>query len=309
MCIEGILKCMIANTKSFDWNHIQSFLVSFEEGSFSAAARALGLTQPTLSRQIASLEKDLGLIVFERGHRSLTLTQPGLELIEHVKSMRNAANLISLTASGQSQKVEGLVSITASDGMSTYHLPRLLKGLKEVVPDVEIEIVTSNEIRDLQRREADIAIRHVEPEQPDLITKHVCNVQANLYASTDYLEKLGTFKTKHDLKNACFIGFENPERSLTLYQSMGLTISRENIGYVANDGVSRWEIVKQGLGIGIMDERTAGITKGIEQVLPELEPLEFPIWLTTHRELHSSRRIRIVFDFLFEALGRKSYNL
>jgi DNA-binding transcriptional LysR family regulator len=302
-----ILKYMNSNKKSFNWNHIQSFLVAFEEGSLSAAARALGLTQPTLSRQITSLEKDLGFIVFERGHRSLTLTQSGLELIEHVKSMGNAANLISLTSSGQSQKVEGLVSITASDGMSTYHLPGLLKGLKEAAPDIEIEIVTSNEIRDLQRREADIAIRHVEPEQPDLITKYICNVRAHLYASSGYLEKLGKFKTKHDLKNACFIGFETPERSLALYQSMGLPINRKNIGYVTNDGVSRWEIVKQGLGIGIMDERTAGMTKGVEQVLPELAPLEFPIWLTTHRELHSSRRIRIVFDYLVEALGSKNY--
>lgn len=296
---------MNSNAKSFDWNHIRSFLVAFEEGSLSAAARALGLTQPTLSRQITSLEEGLGFIVFERGHRSLTLTQSGLELLEHVKAMGDAANLISLAASGQSQKVEGQVSITASDAMSTYHIPGILKGIKDVAPDIEIEIVSSNEIRDLQRREADIAIRHVEPEQPDLITKYVCNVQANLYASSDYLEKFGKPKSKDDLKDACFIGFENPERSLSLYQSMGLPIGRNNIGYVTNDGVSRWEIVKQGLGIGIMDERTAAITKEVKQVLPDLAPLEFPIWLTTHRELHSSRRIRIIFDFLFEALGSK----
>jgi DNA-binding transcriptional LysR family regulator len=294
---------MNSKSKPFDWNHIRSFLVAHEEGSLSAAARILGLTQPTLSRQITSLEEDLGFIVFERGHRSLTLTQPGLELLEHVKNMGEAANLISLAASGQSQKVEGQVSITASDAMSTYHIPGILKGLKDVAPDIEIEIVSSNEIRDLQRREADIAVRHVKPEQPDLITRHVCNVQANLYASCSYLEKLGGLETKDDLTDACFIGFENPERSLSLYQSMGLPIGRKNICYVTNDGVSRWEIVKQGLGIGIMDEKTAAITEEVEQVLQDIAPLEFPIWLTTHRELHSSRRIRIVFDFLFEALG------
>jgi DNA-binding transcriptional LysR family regulator len=294
---------MNSSRKSFDWNHIRSFLVAHEEGSLSAAARSLGLTQPTLSRQITSLEEDLGIIVFERGHRSLTLTQSGLELLEYVKTMGEAANLISLAASGQSQKVEGQVSITASDAMSAYHIPGILKGLKEVAPDIEIEIVSSNEIRDLQRREADIAIRHVEPEQPDLIAKHVCNVQANLYASSSYLKKLGRPETTDDLTGAYFIGFENPERSLSIYQSMGLPIDRKNICYVTNDGVSRWEIVKQGLGVGLMDEKTAAITQGIEQVLPDLAPLEFPVWLTTHRELHSSRRIRVVFDFLFDALG------
>jgi DNA-binding transcriptional LysR family regulator len=265
---------MNSSRKSFDWNHIRSFLVAHEEGSLSAAARSLGLTQPTLSRQITSLEEELGIIVFERGHRSLTLTQSGLELLEYVKTMGEAANLISLAASGQSQKVEGQVSITASDAMSAYH-----------------------------RREADIAIRHVEPEQPDLIAKHVCNVQANLYASSSYLKKLGRPETTDDLTGAYFIGFENPERSLSIYQSMGLPIDRKNICYVTNDGVSRWEIVKQGLGVGLMDEKTAAITQGIEQVLPDLAPLEFPVWLTTHRELHSSRCIRVVFDFLFDALG------
>lgn len=301
--MPGILKCMNLNTRLFDWNYIRSFLVAFEEGSLSAAARALGLTQPTLSRQITALEESLGIIVFERGHRSLTLTQSGIELLEHVQTMGHAADLISLVASGQSQKIEGKVSITASDVMSTYHIPRILQGIKEVAPNIEIEIVSSNEIRDLQRREADIAIRHVEPKQPDLITKHVCNVKANLYASTDYLKQFTLPVSKDDLKDACFIGFESSERSLSLYQSIGLPIIKKNIGYVTNDGVSRWEIVKQGLGIGIMDKQTAAITKNVQQVLPNMEPLEFPLWLTTHRELHSSRRIKIVFDFLFKALS------
>ena len=100
---------------SFDWNQARAFLATAEEGSLSAAARAIGQTQPTLSRQVAALEQDLGVTLFERIGRSLSLTQSGLELLDHFRAMGDAANRISLTASGQSQAIEGRVSITATD--------------------------------------------------------------------------------------------------------------------------------------------------------------------------------------------------
>ena len=105
---------------AFDWNQVRAFLVTAEEGSFSAAARALGLTQPTLGRQVAALEDHLGVTLFERLGRSLSLTQSGLELLDHVRAMGNAASRISLTASGQSQRIEGQVRITATDLMRTW---------------------------------------------------------------------------------------------------------------------------------------------------------------------------------------------
>ena len=102
-------------TVSFDWNQARAFLVTVEEGSLTAAARALGLTQPTLGRQVAALEDSLGVTLFDRVGRSLRLTPSGLELLDHVRSMGDAAGRVSLTASGQSQTVEGQVCITASD--------------------------------------------------------------------------------------------------------------------------------------------------------------------------------------------------
>ena len=116
---------------SFDWNQVRAFLVTAEEGSFSAAARALGLTQPTLGRQVAALEGHLGVTLFERVGRSLSLTQSGLELLDHVREMGDAAGRISLTASGQSQRIEGQVCITATDVVSIYLLPDALKQLRK----------------------------------------------------------------------------------------------------------------------------------------------------------------------------------
>lgn len=288
---------------SFDWNQARAFLVTAEQGSLSAAARALGLTQPTLGRQVAALEEKLGVTLFERGRRSLFLTQSGLELLDHVRMMGDAAGRISLTASGQSQAIEGLVCITASDAMSAYWLPAVLQRFREAAPGIEIEVVASNTIRDLRLREADIAIRHVRPDQPELIARLVRETTGHLYASTDYLDRHGRPSSGEDLADAAFIGFEHSERLVRRLNAMGVPVTRDNFKVASDSGVVIWEMVKQGLGVSVMVREIADVTPGVECVLPDLDPFPVPIWLTTHRELHTSRRIRLVYDFLADALA------
>jgi DNA-binding transcriptional LysR family regulator len=296
--------CMDWQSVTFDWNQVRAFLVTAEEGSFSAASRALGLTQPTLGRQVAALEDRLGVTLFERLGRSLSLTQSGLELLEHVRAMGDAAGRIALSASGQSQRIQGHVCITATDVLSLHFLPPALKRLRDVAPGIEVEIVASNEVRDLRRREADIAIRHARPEQPDLIAKLLREVSIRLYASTDYLDRLGRPSSPGDLAEAVFIGFDRSGRLLSRLNQMGLPLAKDNFRLTSENGAVAWEMVKHGLGIGVMAEDVADQTPGVECVLPDLDPIPVPVWLVTHRELHTSRRIRLVFDTLAETLGK-----
>ena len=142
--------CMNWLSVSFDWNQARAFLATAEEGSLSAAARALGQTQPTIGRQVAALEEDLGVTLFERVGRSLALTQSGLELLDHFRAMGDAASRISLTASGQSQAIEGQVSITATPVLATYRLPAILKRLRDEAPGIVIEIIASHSSRALE---------------------------------------------------------------------------------------------------------------------------------------------------------------
>lgn len=287
---------------SFDWNQVRAFLVTAEEGSFSAAARALGATQPTLGRQVAALEDRLGVTLFERLGRSLSLTQAGLELLDHVRAMGDAASRVSLTASGQSQSIEGQVCITATDLMAIHLLPDALRRLRQVAPGIEVEVVASNDVRDLRRREADIAVRHGRPEQPDLIAKLLRKTSAHLYASTEYLDRNGRPRSGDGLSDATFIGFDRTDRLLAHLNGIGLDLAQDNFKLVSESGSVAWEMVKQGLGIGIMAKVIADRTPGVECVLPDLDTMPIPIWLVTHRELHTSRRIRIVFDVLAECL-------
>jgi DNA-binding transcriptional LysR family regulator len=290
---------------SFDWNQARAFLATVDEGSLSAAARALGLTQPTLGRQVAAFEERLDIVLFERVGRSLVLTQSGIELLDHVRAMCDAANRVSLTASGQSQTIEGLVRITASDVLSAYILPPALKKLRDKAPLVEVDVVAANDVRDLQLREADIAIRHVRPEQPDLIARLVCEPTAHFYASKKYLNQHGRPGSFDELSGHDFVGLSDNDSIIRTLNPLGLSLTSKNFRMRSASGVVGWEMARTGLGIIVMSDDVAQGTPDMERVFPDMKPIVFPIWLTAHRELHTSRRIRLVFDLLAEFLTEK----
>lgn len=292
------------HSTSFDWNHAKAFLATVEEGSLSAAARALKLTQPTLGRQVSALEESLGLVLFERIGKSLVLTPSGLELAEYVRRMNEAANQMSLSASGQSQDIKGKVRITASDITAVYTLPPAIKHIRQIAPLIEIDIVAANDIQDLQLREADIAIRHVRPQEPDLIARLVAEGQANFYASTDYLDQHGRPASIDDMTKHDFIGFGDTTRMLEYLNPLGLSLTEQNFPLGSANSLVAWELIQHGLGIGIMPEKVAGIAPNIECLLPTMTPIIFPVWLVAHRELHTSARIRLVYDVLADFLAQ-----
>ncbi len=291
------------NAIGFDWNQVRAFLATVEEGSLSAAARALRQTQPTLGRQVAALEESLGVVLFERVGKTLILTQAGMELVDHVRDMADAAGRISLSATGQSQAIEGRVRITASDATSAFILPPILNTLRDRAPGIAIDIIASNKIRDLRRREADIAIRHVRPEQPDLIARLVRESAARFYATEAYFRKHGRPTTLQEFGRGVFVGYESAEAMLPYMTDMGLPLKASNFHWVSDSGVAYQEIVRQGLGIGMLTDELAEHFPELQPVMPDLPVIPVPVWLATHRELHSSRRIRVVFDLLAEALG------
>jgi len=287
----------------FDWNRARAFLVTAEEGSLSAAARALGMTQPTLGRQVSALEKELGVALFERVGLGLILTPSGLDLVEHVRAMGDAASRVSLTANGQSQSIEGNVCITCSEYYAVFILPSIIKKLRKLEPKITIEIIATNNTSDLRRREADIAIRNFRPTQPELIAKKIKDVSARLYATPEYLKEIGDPQKPEDLSRADFISFDNTDGLISGLNALGLSINKQNFPLQTEHFITHWELVKQGLGIGIMPEELGETESKVVQALPSLEPIEFPVWLTTHRELNTSRRIRMVFDLLATELA------
>lgn len=288
---------------NFDWNRARAFLVTAEEGSLSKAARSLGMTQPTLGRQVSALEADLGVALFERSGRGLELTPGGLDLLEHVRSMGDAANRFSLAASGKSDALEGNVCISATDVMAAFILPALVRKLRRSEPGIDIEIIASNSSSDLKRREADIAIRAFRPTQPELIARKLVDVDAQLYATPDFLAKLGKPTSPADFSDAEFIGFDRRDLLIAALGEQGFTLSQRNFPVITESHLVHWELTKQGVGIGVMPTEIGDAEPLVRHVLPDLEPLTTELWLVAHRELRTSRRIRTVFDFLATELA------
>ncbi|MGC6499023.1 MAG: LysR family transcriptional regulator [Henriciella sp.] len=281
----------------FDWNYARAFLVTLEEGSFSAAAKTLNLTQPTLSRQVAALEEELGLTLLERVGKGVEPTNSGLELLEHVRSMGDAADLFSLTASGQAAEIDGDICISCVDLTATFQLPSLIASLRKSHPGICFEIIASDRPSDLKRREADIAIRHFRPSEPDLIAKKLPSQVSTLYATPQLLEDFGDERTASDLAAADFIGFGYLQQDyIKGLNSVGIAVTPSNFKVICNNQSTHWEMTKQGAGIGVMPIHIGDDEPAVVRVLPENWVFEREVWLVAHRELRTNRRLRTVFD-------------
>lgn len=298
-------KCMDWKSVKFDWNRARAFLVTAEEGSLSAAAKALGMAQPTLGRQVDALEEELGVILFERLGRGLTLTPSGHELLSHVRGMGEAASQMSLAATGRSEALEGSICITATEVTAIYDLAPIIAKLRKIHPGVEVEVAASDDSKDLRRREADIAMRNYRPKENDLVARKIGDEVAMLYASAEYIEKYGVPTKLRDLRNHKFVGFDGSDEMVKQLASIGLEISDENITVRAGNHMVHWELTKAGVGIGIMPERVGDLEPKVRSLMPSFRKMAYPVWLVAHRELHTSRRVRTVFDFIASEYAAK----
>ena len=179
--------------RHLNYTHLLYFWTVVREGSVTKAAESLHLTPQTVSGQLKLLEQSVGEPLFARAGRGLMLTPAGMELVDHVRAMGEAATRVSLTASGQSQSVEGLVVLTASEVYAAHVLPPLVRRIRHDHPGIELEIVASNAVSDLRRREADIALRNARPTDPDLIARRLRDDAAGLYATPECLARFALF--------------------------------------------------------------------------------------------------------------------
>ena len=291
---------MNAKNLNFDWNRAKAFLITAELGSYSAAAKVLNLTQSTLGRQVQALEEELGVVLFERVGKGIRITPIGLDLIEHVKLMAQGASKLSMAAQGQSEQLEGVVTISASEANSAFLLPPVIARIRELAPGIQIEIVAKNDSSDLRKREADIAIRNYQPKQPDLIMKKVADSLGNFYATKNFIKKYGPFKNKEDLSKASFISIGDVSIYIEGLKSFGINLTKDNFPVLTESHFVHWSLVKEGLAIGIMPHAIGDKEESVERVLKSLEGIPYSTWIVSHRELKTNRRIRFVFDQLVE---------
>ncbi|RWE74328.1 MAG: LysR family transcriptional regulator, partial [Mesorhizobium sp.] len=217
--------------KEFDWNLIKSFVAVAETGSLSGAARRLAASQPTLGRHIAELEAALGVTLFRRARRGYELTEAGSTLYERGRAVSAEANAFSLLALGSVEAIEGTVRIAASEVVAAFVLPDMMARLGEEEPGIEVEIVASNQVENLLRRDADIAIRMVRPAQNELVARKVTDIPLCLCAASVYLDRRGRPEKPADLADHALVGFDRSDEIIRGFTSFGIPVGRSHFRF------------------------------------------------------------------------------
>ena len=285
-----------------DWSLWRSFGAVVDAGSLSAAARKLGLSQPTLGRHIEALEADLGIPLFERTLRGLRPTDTALRLYEPVAGAARALSEAALMAEGQSAALGGTVRITASTVISHYVLPPMLRDIREKFPAIALEVVPADSTENLLLRESDIAVRMFRPTQLELITRKLGVIPVVCCAHESYLMRRSMPNRLEDLFEHDLVGLDRSDLIIVAARAMGFELTRANFIVRTDSQTAGWELIKAGLGIGFGQRRLVAEASGMVALLPEVNfPME--VWLTTHKELVTSRRIRAVYDALAEGFS------
>lgn len=281
-----------------DWTLIRSFIAVAEAGSLSAAARATGISQPTLGRHIQAIEEALQVTLFTRTAQGQALTEAGRALLPSARAMQAAAAELALTAKGHSAGIEGTVRITASRVVSHVILPGVLARLREAEPGIQIDLVPSDTTENLLFGEADIALRMYRPTQPDLVARHIGDLPLGLYAAKTYLDRKGRPTLPEDLMHLDFIGQDRMDQIIRVMRMLGMEVTRNFFPVRCDDPLTYVELVRAGCGLG-------GILRAVGDADPLLERIDLipdlpslPVWLTAAPRLRQSPRLRRVWDAL-----------
>lgn len=286
-----------------DWALWRSFAAVIAEGSLSAAARTLGLSQPTIGRHVETLEADLGLPLFERSLSGLKPNALALRLYEPVKHAQSSLAEAAILAEGAQDDTGGTVRLTASAMISNYVLPEILVSVRALHPRIAIETVPSDSAENLLMREADIAVRMFRPTQLELVTRHLGNIAIVPIAHERYLARRGRPLSLDELWTHDLLGFDRSDLILLHARKLGYDLSRDHFVLRSDDQPHLWELLKAGLGIGFGQENLARLTPGLVVLPIDLAIPPLPIWLTTHRELFTSHRIRAIYDAVADGLA------
>lgn len=286
----------------FDWHLIRAFLAALDAGSLLGAAKKLQTTQPTVGRQVAQLEAQMGVVLFERTGRGLQPTATALSLADAARSMESGALQLARQLQAKQTQVQGTVRITASQPVAYQLLPPILASMRDALPDIQVELISSNQVSNLLRREADIAVRMVQPDQGTLIAKKLGSVSVGVYAHKSYLARFGTPQAPDDLLNHTLIGYDTDDVMIRGFANYGQTLSKEAFAIRSDDLIVQWQALCAACGIGFVADYMGRSQTDLVKILPMLKIPPLPMWLAVHREIRSNQRIRAVFDYLAKAL-------
>lgn len=283
------------------WDFYRTFLAVLEHGSLSAAARELGLTQPTVGRHIDALEQSVGAELFTRSQQGLLPTDTALVLKPYAETLANTTAALLRAASGSKNKVSGTVRVSASEVIGTEVLPPILAKLQAIYPDLIVELSASDTVEDLLQREADIAVRMVAPAQEALLARHIGIISLGLFAHRSYIERYGKPETLEELRRHKLIGFDRQTAYIRMMLKRYPMLDGASFSFRSDHSIALHNALRAGIGIGFYQIPLASRDSTLVQILPEIK-VEIDTWIVMHENLKTSPRCRVTFDALVTGL-------
>ena len=283
------------------WDFYRTFLAVLEHGSLSAAARELGLTQPTVGRHILALEQSVGAELFTRSQQGLLPTDTALVLKPYAETLASTAAALLRAASGSKDKVSGTVRISASEVIGAEVLPPILAALQARYPDLIVELSASDTVEDLLQREADIAVRMVAPAQEALLARYIGIISLGLFAHRSYIERHGKPETVEELRRHKLIGFDRQTAYIRMMTKRYPVLEGVSFSFRSDHTIALHNALRVGIGIGFLQIPLANRDPNLVQILPEIK-VEIETWIVMHENLKTSPRCRVTFDALVAGL-------
>jgi DNA-binding transcriptional LysR family regulator len=289
---------------ALDWDKLRVFHAAAEAGSFTHAAEVLRLSQSAISRQVSALEHDVGVPLFNRHARGLVLTEQGELLYRTAHDVLMQLENVKTQLSETTDKPSGTLRVTTTVGLGTGWLTERTKEFFELYPDINLQLVFTNEELDLTMRQADCALRLRQPQQPDLIQRRLFTVHLHVFATQSYLDKHGTPKSVADLDKHRIITFGEPVppylAGLNVLETIGRAsgFKRESVLQI-NDLMSIRRAAKRGVGIAMLPDYMADKETGMVPVLPELEGPSFDTFFVYPEAMKNQAKLKAFRDFLY----------
>ncbi len=286
-----------------DWTLYRTFLAVAKLGSLSAAARSLGLTQPTVARHVESLEAELEVDLFLRSPRGLLPTDIALALLPQAEAIAASASTLLRTAASGKGLMTGSVRVSASEAMGVERIPTILAALRVTHPRLDIQLVLSDSLHDLLTREADVAVRQTAPTQGALFAKKLPPTELGLYAHASYLKRRGAPRSLSELVEHDIIGFDRETPAMRDMLQQFPALAKARFALRTDSDLAKFAAVRAGLGIGVMQVGIAARDVSLKRVLGDGVSIPLPLWIVMHEDLKSSAICRAVFDALAVGLS------
>lgn len=278
-----------------DWNLVRTFIAVADAGSLAAAARDLGLAHPTVARHIQNLEAALGHSLFDRRATGLSLNDAGVRLVSAARGMLQGARAFEQASRAVSSRAGGLVRITASEFMADV-TPELLSPLRRVGagPLINIELLIANDLLNLLKGEADIAVRHVRPQQQELICRRLAGLPAGLYASPGYVAERG-MPDLASFREHWFIDGVRAPKVARHARRMGYPIGRDQFVFRCDSFSGQLNGAEAGWGIAVVPAHVAATRPGLVRVLTDIPFSEIEMWLVAREDVRTTPYLRDAF--------------